>query len=58
MRGWETLRSEHPTQSNYIMKNSDDTDVKSPWYLHKKTTKTITTNNSILTKHVTYHQLV
>jgi len=46
IRGWETLRSLHPVQSDYILLNKDDTDKKSPWYFVKKDQKSISIINS------------
>jgi tRNA1(Val) A37 N6-methylase TrmN6 len=46
IRGWETLRSLHPVQSDYILLNKDDTDKKSPWYFLKQDQTNIAITNS------------
>jgi len=36
IRGWETLRLIHPVQSDYILRNEEETDDKSQWFFVKK----------------------
>ncbi len=46
IRGWETLRSLHPVQSDYILLNKDKTDEKSQWFFVKKEKAQILIQNS------------
>ena len=46
IRGWETLRSLHPIQSDYILLNKDNTDEKSPWFFVKQDKANISITNS------------
>jgi tRNA1(Val) A37 N6-methylase TrmN6 len=50
VRGWETLRSLHPVQSDYILLNKDDTDDKSTWFFANKDKTNITICNSKTSK--------
>ena len=47
IRGWETLRSKHPVQADYILLSKDDTDEKSPWFFMKKEKSNIVICNHI-----------
>ena len=52
IRGWETLRSQHPIQSDFILLNKEEVDEKSPWYLVKNNESEIIAHNYIENKEI------
>jgi len=52
IRGWETLRSKHPIQANFILRIKNLTDSKSPWYVIKINKEKITICNKNTSKNL------